>query len=150
MRDVIAIPTQATRSVRGLPDRRTVPARPSYGTGDDQTRLREISDFSGRYESKKRKSMVLAMLLIVFSASCLVLFMLDVNIIAFFGIGAMLILLQLLHYGYDLLEEGAHVQHAYRTYLAGFPPQALARLRYSMQLSNWTKYEIDKFIASFY
>ena len=150
MRDTIAVPSQMRRNVRGLPDRRAVQLQALHESAHDRKMLRQIGEFSFRYEQKKRKGIFLSILLIVFSAMCVILFVLDINTIAFFSIGALLILFQLFYCAYELSEEGARVQRAYHTYLAGISPQMLAHLRYSARLSDWTKYEIDKFIDSTY
>ena len=110
------------------------------------TQLRQIDEFSLSYEKKVRKGIFLAFLLICFSISCLALFILGVNTTAFFTAGAVLIFFHLIKSGYEFLQEETHTRLAYHNYLATFSFQALANLRQTSKLSNWSKYEIDRYM----
>jgi hypothetical protein len=146
MRNTITVARQVRRNALALPDRRTGQLREIHEGADDRKLLRQINEFSLSYEKKKMKGIFFAFALIIHSAICLILFILNVNVIVFFSAGSLIIFIQLLHCGFDFFEEGARTQRAYREYLGGFSFPALTQLRKTATLSSWSKYEIDQYL----
>jgi hypothetical protein len=148
MREITAGVRKIRRDALALPDRRRAHPQAPYEDFHARKMLQQISELSSGYEEKKRKTILLASGLIIFSAICMILFMLDMNITTFFSMGAILILIQLLQCSYEFLEEGARTQRAYHAYLNGFSPHVLYHLRQTAPLSAWSRHEIDRYLKT--
>jgi hypothetical protein len=148
MRNAVTVARPVRNNSLALPDRRIEQSRAIHKGIPDRRPFRQINEFSLSYEQKKRKGLFLAFSLMFYSVLCLVLFILNVNVIAFFSVGALLILIQLFQCGFEFLEEGARTQRAYHAYLSGLSLPVLFHLRKTAALSAWSKYEIDRFLES--
>jgi hypothetical protein len=148
MRNAVTVARPVRRDSLALPDRRVEQLRAIHKDMPGRRPFRQINEFSISYDEKKRKGLFLAFSLIFYSALCLVLFIFNVNVIAFFSVGSLLILIQLFQCGLEVLEEGARTQRAYHLYLSGLSLPVLFHLRKTATLSAWSKYEIDRFLQS--
>lgn len=148
MRNAVTVARPVTRSSLALPDRRIEQLRAIHKDMPERRPFRQINEFSLSYDEKKRKGVFLAFALMLYSALCLVLFIFNVKVMAFFSVGALLILIQLLQCSFEFLEEGARTQRAYHLYLSELSLPVLFHLRKTAALSAWSKYEIDRFLES--
>jgi hypothetical protein len=110
--------------------------------------LRQVEEFSLNLTKMRRAGYISACALLVFTFVCVVLFLRDVDVIAFFSAGAAVLLVQIAMAGSDYFHEEKRAAERYWNYLDNYSYQVLMALRQTCRLSDWSRYEIDKYLAA--
>lgn len=110
--------------------------------------LRQAEEFSPKLQKLRRTGYLSAGVLLVFTFVCVYLFLQDIDIIALYSAGVMVMLIQLVLAGADYYHEERRAAQAYWIYLDRYSYEVILNLRQSAELSDWSKYEIDKYLAA--
>ena len=112
------------------------------------TGLRQAEEFSTKLEKMRRAGYISAGVLVAFTFVCVYLFLQGVDIIALYSAGVVVMLIQLAMAGADYYYEERRAAQAYWIYLDQYSYDVISRLRQSSRLSDWSKYEVDKYLAA--
>lgn len=110
--------------------------------------LRQAEEFSSNLNKMRRSGYISAFVLLLFTFVCVALFLRNVDVIAFFSAGAAVLLVQLAMAGADYFHEEKRAAERYWNYLDNYSYQVIMALRQTCQLSDWSRYEIDKYLAA--
>lgn len=109
--------------------------------------LRQVEEFSTTLKKMGRSGYISAGVLLLFTFVCLDLFLHNIDVIALFSAGAVVLLIQLALTGTDYFHEEKRAAQAYWDYLDTYSYQVIMDLRQTSQLSDWSRYEIDKYLS---
>ena len=109
--------------------------------------LRQVEEFSSTLKKTRRSGYISACLLLLFTFVCVGLFLRDIDVIALFSAGAAILLVQLAMAGADYFHEEKRAAERYWNYLDTYSYQVIETLRQTSQLSDWSRYEIDRYLA---
>src|SRR3954453_11797547 len=84
-----------------------------HSASDGYAQLRQIEEFTLTYYRKLRTGMCLAAILVAFTLACMALFIMGVNVLTFFSVGALVLSIQTLISGYAFYQEEQRTLQAY-------------------------------------
>lgn len=113
--------------------------------------LRQVEEFTTTLHRIRRTAYVAAGVLILFALVCLALFLNDVNVLALYSAGALVLVIQAARIGTDYFREEKRAAQAYWDYLDTYSYQVLTQLaRESARdsyLSPWSRFEVDRYLS---
>ncbi len=108
--------------------------------------LRQIDDFSVRLKKIRRSGTIYALALLALTFICVNLFLKNVNIVALFSAGAVVLIIQIVAAGTAYFNEEKRTVEAYWHYLDSYSIQVIMALQKSSQLSDWSRIEINRYL----
>ena len=136
-----------------------VMSTPACGAGRSVTRryvapfsgLRQVEEFTTTLHRLRRTAYVAAAVLILFALVCLALFLNDVNVLALYSAGALVLVIRTARIGADYFREEKRAAQAYWDYLDTYSYQVLTQLAHESArdscLSPWSRFEVDRYLS---
>lgn len=109
--------------------------------------LRQVEEFSTKLKKMRRAGYLSAWVLLVFTFVCVYLFLQNIDIVALYSAGMVVMLIQMALAGADYYHEERRTAQAYWAYLDRYSYEVISNLRQTSPLSDWSIYEIDKYLA---
>ena len=109
--------------------------------------LRQAEEFTTTLHRIRRIAYVAAGVLILFALVCLALFLNDVDVLALYSAGALVLVIHMAMLGADYFREEKRAAHAYWDYLDTYSYQVLTQLARESHLSPWSRFEVDRYLS---
>lgn len=109
--------------------------------------LRQAEEFTTTLHRIRRTGHAAAGVLLLFTLACLALSWNNVNVVALYSAGAVVLLAHMAMTCADYFREEKRAAQAYWDYLDTYSYQVLIRVARVSRLSAWSRYEIEKYLA---
>lgn len=109
--------------------------------------LRQAEEFTTTLRRIRRTGYVAAGLLVLFALVCLALFLCDVDVLALYSAGAVVLVIHVVMTGADYFREEKRAAQAYWDYLDTYSYPVLTQLAHESHLSPWSRFEVDRYLS---